>query len=191
MTNDYSMRRFFESVWEIFKTVLICLAIILPIRYYIAQPFYVKGASMEPNFHEHDYLLVDEISYRLGSPKRGDVIVFRYPKNPQEYFIKRVIGLPGETVEIKDGAVFISSSSGEATRLSESYLPLLTETVSQFNEPVVLQSDEYYVLGDNRNGSKDSRSFGPVNKDFIIGRSFFRGLPLSRVEIVKTPSYSK
>jgi signal peptidase I len=185
------MRRFFESVWEIFKTVLICLAIILPIRYYIAQPFYVKGASMEPNFHEHDYLLVDEISYRLGSPKRGDVIVFRYPKNPQEYFIKRVIGLPGETVEIKDGAVFISSSSGEATRLSESYLPLLTETVSQFNEPVVLQSDEYYVLGDNRNGSKDSRSFGPVNKDFIIGRSFFRGLPLSRVEIVKTPSYSK
>ena len=185
------MRRFFESVWEIFKTILICLAIILPIRYFIAQPFYVKGASMEPNFHEHDYLLVDEISYRFNSPKRGDVVVFRYPKNPQEYFIKRVIGLPGETIEIKDGNVYIAQAGEEAVELLESYIPPLTETVSQVSEKVTLKSDEYYVLGDNRNGSKDSRSFGPVNIDFIIGRSFFRGLPLSRVELVKNPSYNK
>jgi signal peptidase I len=185
------MRRFFESVWEIFKTVLICLAIILPIRYFVAQPFYVKGASMEPNFHEHDYLIVDEISYRFGDAKRGDVVVFRYPKDPQEYFIKRVVGLPGETVEIKDGNIYISNSAGEVMKLSESYLPSFTETVSQINEPVTLKANEYFVLGDNRNGSKDSRSFGPVDKSFIIGRTFFRGLPLSRVELIKTPSYLK
>jgi signal peptidase I len=184
------MKHFFESVWEIFKTILICLAIILPIRYYIAQPFYVKGASMEPNFHEHDYLLIDEISYRFSFPKRGDVIVFRYPQNPQEYFIKRVIGLPGETIEIKDGEVYVTSGGKSSAPLRESYIPELTETVSQISEPTTLKSDEYYVLGDNRNGSKDSRSFGPVKKDFIIGRNFFRGLPLSRVEFVKTPSYT-
>lgn len=185
------MRRFFESVWEIFKTVLICLAIILPIRYFVAQPFYVKGASMEPNFHEHDYLLVDEISYRFGDPKRGDVVVFRYPKDPQEYFIKRIVGLPGETVEIKDGNIFVSNSAEEVLKLTESYLPSFTETVSQINEPVTLKDNEFFVLGDNRNGSKDSRSFGPVDKSFIIGRTFFRGLPFSRVELIKTPSYSK
>lgn len=185
------MRRFFESVWEIFKTILICLAIILPIRYFIAQPFYVKGASMEPNFHEHDYLLVDEISYRFNEPKRGDVIVFRYPQDPQEYFIKRVIGLPGEKIEIKDGGVFITNASDESMKLNEAYLPFFTETVAQDSGPITLKNNEFFVLGDNRNGSKDSRSFGPVNKNFIIGRTFFRGLPVSRAEIVRTPTYSK
>lgn len=183
------MNRFFEGFWEIFKTACIWLAIILPIRYFIAQPFYVKGASMEPNFHEHDYLLVDEISYRFHQPGRGDTIVFRYPDDPQEYFIKRVIGLPGETVMIKDGGVYVTDSFGNTMRLPESYLPATTETVAQSEEPVTLKNNEFFVLGDNRNGSKDSRSFGPVNQSFIIGRAFFRGLPLDKLEFVQTPTY--
>lgn len=184
------MTRFFEGFWEIFKTILICCAIILPIRYFVAQPFYVKGASMEPNFHEHDYLLVDEISYRFHPPERGDIVVFRYPDDPQEYFIKRVIGLPGETVTIKEGGVYITSAQGELTRVQESYLPSFSETVSQSEEPITLKADQYFLLGDNRNGSKDSRSFGPVHKNFIIGRVFFRGLPLDKIELVKSPVYS-
>src|SRR5665811_1655226 len=101
------MRKFFLFVWEIVKVVSISLAIILPVRYYLIQPFYVKGASMEPNFHDQEYLIVDEISYRFKAPERGQVIVFRYPRNPQEYFIKRVIGLPNEDVQIRDGQVVI------------------------------------------------------------------------------------
>src|SRR5680860_453257 len=101
------MRKFFIFVWEIIKVVSISLAIILPIRYFLIQPFYVKGASMEPNFHDREYLIVDEISYRFREPARGDVIVFRYPENPEEYFIKRIIGLPGESLEIMNGGVYL------------------------------------------------------------------------------------
>jgi signal peptidase I len=86
-----------KNIWEFLKIVIVSLLIILPIRYFIIQPFYVKGASMEPNFHDREYLIIDEISYRFNEPQRGQVIVFRYPNNPQEYFIKRVIGLPGDT----------------------------------------------------------------------------------------------
>src|SRR3989338_5283921 len=89
-------------IWETAKIIIISLAIIIPIRYYLVQPFFVKGASMEENFHDGDYLLIDEISYRLEVPRRGDVIVFRYPENQTQFYIKRIIGLPGETVEIKN-----------------------------------------------------------------------------------------
>jgi signal peptidase I len=184
------MKGFFASVWEISKTILICLAIIIPVRYLIIQPFYVRGASMEPNFHEKDYLLVDEISYRLHDPVRGDVIVFRYPDDPQEYFIKRVIGLPGEIITIKDGNVYITQPSGEMFQVVEPYLAPNTDTVSQVNDSVTLSDGQFFVFGDNRNGSKDSRSFGPVNKNFIIGRVFFRGLPLKRIGGITTPTYS-
>lgn len=184
------MKRFLEFTFEIAKMVLISLAIILPIRYFLVQPFYVKGASMEPNFHEHEYLMVDEITYRFNEAKRGDVVVFRYPKDPQEYFIKRVIGLPGETVTIKDGAVVITQPSGTSFTLQESYLPDYTETVSFSEESFELKNNEYFVLGDNRNGSKDSRSFGPVSKNFIIGRAFFRGWPFERLGLLETPVYS-
>ncbi len=183
------MRRFFEFLFEIAKMVLISLAIILPIRYFLVQPFYVKGASMEPNFHEHEYLMVDEISYRFREVQRGDVVVFRYPKDPQEYFIKRVIGLPGETVTIKDGTVSVADQSGTAVTLKETYLPEYTQTIGSSEEPVKLQDDEYFVLGDNRNGSKDSRSFGPVNRSFLIGRVFFRGWPIEDLGLLHTPAY--
>ena len=94
-------------VWETIKVVVVSLAIILPIRYYLVQPFFVKGASMEANFEDGDYLLVDEISYRFSEPARGDVIIFRYPEDRSQFFIKRIIGLPGETVEIKSNKVTI------------------------------------------------------------------------------------
>src|SRR3989344_4060631 len=93
--------------WETIKIVVISLIIILPIRYFIVQPFFVKGASMESNFEDGDYIFVDELSYGFGDPERGDVVIFRYPLDQSQFFIKRVIGLPNETVEIKEGKVII------------------------------------------------------------------------------------
>jgi len=165
------MRKFFLFVWDITKVVCISLAIILPVRYYLIQPFYVKGASMEPSFYDHEYLIVDELSYRFNPPTRGQVIVFRYPRNPQEYFIKRIIGLPGEQVQIKNGQIYIyNQTQPEGFVLNEDYLPEDLLTYNQDESRLTIGEDEYFVLGDNRSASKDSRSFGPVNKSFITGK---------------------
>lgn len=178
------MKKFFLFVWEITKVVCISLAIILPVRYYLIQPFYVKGASMEPNFHDHEYLIIDEISYRFNSPIRGQVIVFRYPRNPQEYFIKRIIGLPGEQVQIKDGQVIIfNDSHPEGLVLKEKYLPADLATFDTNSEKVTVGRDEYFVLGDNRSASKDSRSFGVLSRSFITGKVLFRGWPLNEITV--------
>ncbi len=184
------LRNFFSFVFELVKVVVISLAIIIPIRYFLIQPFYVKGASMEPNFYDHEYLIIDEITYRFRSPARGDIIVFRYPLNPQEYFIKRVVGLPGEKIQIKNGDVKIYNSQyPEGVILDESYLIKNTKTYSLNEEIIILDDDEYFVLGDNRNSSKDSRSFGPIKKSFLSGRVLFRGWPFDRISLFEAPEY--
>ncbi|MFZ4631961.1 MAG: signal peptidase I [Patescibacteria group bacterium] len=180
------MKKFFLFVWEILKVGLVSAAIIIPIRYFLIQPFFVKGASMEPNFHDKEYLIIDELTYRLETPIRGQVVVFRYPRNPQEYFIKRIIALPGEEVQLKDGKVTIfNSNHPKGLTLEEKYLPkdLATYPVNQDEAKVVVGPDEYYVLGDNRNASKDSRFFGVVNKSFLIGKVLFRGWPFNEVTV--------
>jgi signal peptidase I len=184
------LKNFFVFVLELLKIIIISLVIIIPVRYFLIQPFYVKGASMEPNFYNNEYLIIDEITYRLHQPQRGDIIVFRYPKDPQEYFIKRVIGLPGEEVQIKDGGIMIfNSTNPNGFNLKETYLDPELKTNSLTQEKIALGNNEYYVLGDNRNQSKDSRSFGPVDKSFIIGRVLFRGWPFNRVTVFETPQY--
>lgn len=185
------IKNFFNFVFELIKVVVISLAIIIPVRYFLIQPFYVKGASMEPSFYDHEYLIIDEISYRFNEPRRGDIIVFRYPKNPQEYFIKRVIGLPGEDIEIKDGEVFVYNNEyKEGATLEEDYLPVGTKTYGGFSKDMVsLDEDEFFVLGDNRNSSKDSRSFGPVKRSFITGRVLLRGWPFSKIGFFSAPEY--
>lgn len=146
---------------------------------------------MEPNFHDHEYLIIDEISYRLNEPKRGDIIVFRYPRNPQEYFIKRLIGLPGEEVQVKDGEVIIfNSENPEGMVIDEPYLAEGVKTYGLSEEKVTLEEDEFFVLGDNRNSSKDSRSFGVVNKSFIIGKVLFRGWPFDKIQLFETHTYT-
>ncbi len=178
------MKKFLLFVWEIIKVALISAAIIIPIRYFLIQPFFVKGASMEPNFHDKEYLIIDEISYRFTPPERGQVIVFRYPRNPQEYFIKRVIGLPGEEVQIKDGKVIIfNATHAQGFTLDEKYLSANFTTFNQDETKVAVGPGEYYVLGDNRGASKDSRYFGVVNKSFVTGKVLFRGWPLNEVTV--------
>ncbi len=171
-----------ELVWETIKVIIISLAIILPIRYFIIQPFYVKGASMEPNFYDHEYLIIDEISYRFKEPQRGEVIVFRYPKDPKQFFIKRIIGLPGETIKIHDGKItIINQKHPGGFILDES--AYLGNKYTRGNLEVKLKKDEYFVLGDNRNSSLDSRIFGPIKRKSIIGRTWIRGWPLKRITI--------
>jgi signal peptidase I len=175
-------------IWETIKIVTVSLAIIIPIRYYLVQPFFVKGASMEQNFHDGDYLLIDEISYRFHEPRRGDVIVFRYPENPSQFYIKRIIGLPGETVEVKNNKVKIYNTEFE-TGFSpkEYYLYDGQETFG--NNMTQLKDDEYFVMGDNRLQSSDSRRWGPVAQRFITGRAFIRLWPVTKITKVEAVNY--
>lgn len=185
------VKNFFAYVFELVKVVVISLAIIIPVRYYLIQPFYVKGASMEPNFYDKEYLIIDEISYRFYEPVRGDIVVFRYPRKPEEFFIKRVIGLPGEKIQIKDGSVYIYNQEyQDGVKLEEKYLPADLRTYGLNDEIKALSASEYYVLGDNRNSSKDSRSFGAVDKKFIAGRVLLRGWPFNRIDVFSAPEYS-
>jgi signal peptidase I len=186
------MKKFLIFVWELVKVVAISAAIILPIRFFLIQPFIVKGESMEPNFYDKEYLIIDEISYRFQAPERGQVVVFRYPRNPQEYFIKRIIGLPGETIDIKDGQVVVyNADKPEGFILDESYLPNDLATYSENEGRVTVGADEYFVLGDNRGASKDSRYFGPVDKSFVTGKVLLRGWPFSRFAVFGREDWPK
>ena len=175
-------------IFEVIQVVVISLAIIIPIRYFLIQPFYVKGASMEPNFYDHEYLIIDEISYRFTEPERGDIVVFRYPNDPKQYFIKRIIGLPNETIEIQNGQVLVYNEvNPEGAVVEEEYL---VDTYTAGNKKVKLRDDEFFVLGDNRTSSMDSRTFGPVNNDYIVGRVWLRGWPVTKLKIFKNPEYN-
>lgn len=176
------MRKILAFIWDTLKIVIISLAIIIPVRYYLVQPFFVRGASMRPNFDNGQYLVIDEISYRFESPKRGEVIVFRYPLDPSQFYIKRIIGLPNETVEVKGGRVFVYSESGQRILLDESfYLP--QDIITPGNFKIELGPDQYFVLGDNRRASSDSRNWGALEKKFIVGRVWLRIWPFDIAKV--------
>ncbi len=176
-----------EFVGELLHVVVISLAIIIPVRYFLIQPFYVKGASMEPNFYDHEYLIIDEISYRFNEPKRGDIVVFRYPNDPRQYFIKRVIGLPGERVKVSGGQVTVyNDEHPEGTVLDEN--AYLGTIYTHGDKEERLDTGEYFLLGDNRAASLDSRIFGAVPRSFIVGKVWFRGWPPEKVKLFTAQS---
>lgn len=159
---------------ELLKLVFLSLLIVVPFRMYIAQPFIVDGASMDPTFKTGEYLIVDEITYRFSPPERGSILIFKYPQDPKKSFIKRVIGLPNETVSIRDGQVtIINTENPNGFRIEEPYIKLTKRDSSNF----VLGPDEFFVLGDNRLQSSDSRIWGPVPEANIIGRPIIRFFP--------------
>ena len=162
---------------EFIKTLVISVALAIAIRYVLIQPFRVQGASMEPSFYADDYLIVDELTPRLAAYQRGDVVIF---KHNSSFYIKRIIGLPGEKIAIKNDQVSINDFI-----LKEDYL---TEKTSGAID-IVLEKDEYFVLGDNRDSSSDSRSWGALDKSLIVGRVWLRLLPLSKLEKFNAPSY--
>lgn len=161
-----------ESFWDLIKFSLFLIAIIIPFRMFVAQPFIVSGASMDPTFHEGDYLIVDELSYFLREPKRGEVIIFSNPTNESQFFIKRVIALPGETVSVDNDQVRVFTNQ-EQIILDEPYLG----STGNRNKTLTLGEDEYFVMGDNRAVSYDSRMWGPLKSEMVKGRALFRLFP--------------
>ncbi len=183
-------------VYEVVKMFLLAVVIIVPIRVFLFQPFIVRGASMEPNFQEKEYLIINEFGYKdvnlFGGkfhvqPRkdfvRGEIVVFKAPIRRKDFYVKRIIGLPGETVRVKDGIVtIINDANTEGFVLDESdYLPVGRVTTGNLEQ--VLSDGEYFVLGDNRNHSSDSRRFGPIAKEEFIGRVFLRAFPFNKISI--------
>lgn len=167
---------------EIIKFTVIALAIVIPVRAYIAQPFVVSGASMDPTFATGEYLIVDELSYRFNEPARGQVIIFKFPRDTKTYFIKRVIGLPGETVDVRQGNVSVIDKDSNVINLDEPYVNESHMVSDTFT--VTLGENEYFVMGDNRAQSSDSRSWGPLERKYIIGRPIVRLLPIDKIELL-------
>jgi len=172
---------------ELIEIVVISLAIILPIRYFLIQPFYVKGASMEPSFDDHEYLIIDELSYRFRGPERGEVVVFRYPLDPRQYFIKRIVGLPGETVRVSDSKIIVTNAEHPDGFVVDESAYLSPDVVTFGDKTIHLASDEYFVMGDNRTASLDSRTFGPLPYKHIVGRVWIRGWPIARATVFSAP----
>jgi len=160
--------KFMAAFWETIKIIVIALLIIIPVRAYVVQPFFVSGASMEPTFNNGDYLIIDELSYHFRQPERGDVIVFKFPQDPEQFYLKRIIGLPGGFVLNEEGWNRQGFTFG--------------------NIRVRLGVDEYFVLGDNRSASSDSRRWGPLTRNLIVGRVLARALPLSKVGFILSPT---
>ncbi len=176
-------------IYDVLKTVSTVLGVAFLIRFFLIQPFYVSGPSMEPNFHNNQYIIVDQVTYRFRTPHRGDVIVFKWPQNTAVSFIKRVIALPGETVEVRSGQVVIYNQqhpNGEL--LSENYLRG-ADTPNDARR--TLSKNEYFVMGDNRHNSSDSRIWGPVPRHLIVGKVWVVIYPFSDFQTIGTPSYGK
>jgi len=182
------MKSILYSIWETFEIVLVAVITVVIIRNFLIQPFLVSGASMEPNFSSGDYLLIDEISYRFREPQRGEVVVFHYPGDESTYYIKRIIGLPGEQLAINDGKIIIFNKEyPKGFSVEEKYLPLGLQTSGK--KEIVLKDSEYFVLGDNRNYSFDSRSWGNLQKAEIVGLVRLRLWPFNKVVAVEKPAY--
>ncbi len=182
------MRKFLASVLEVVEVIVIAIAAVVVIRTFLVQPFLVSGTSMSPNFSNGDYVLVDELTYRLRPPERGEVVVFRDPQDLSTYFIKRIIGLPGDTVKIANNTITVYDTQHPGGLvLDESYLP--KGTVTAGTESYTLSTSTYLVLGDNRPFSFDSRSWGPLPSKDLIGLVRVRLWPPTAIQAFAAPKY--
>jgi signal peptidase I len=191
-------RRALGCAFEVVETLVLTLLIYLVIHNFVAQPFEVRMSSMTPTIVEHEYVLIDKISPRFADYQRGDVVVFQPPADYQSEgdipFIKRVIGLPGETVQLINGAVWVTAPGGSATRLDEPYVARAGGATVPTTCPPAdctgtweVPDGEFFVMGDNRGASQDSRVFGPIVRDSIIGRAWVRYFPVDRIGVVGRP----
>lgn len=182
------MRKFFASLLEVLEIAVIAVVAVFIVRTFLVQPFLVSGASMSPNFSNGDYVLVDELTYRLRPPERGEVVVFHDPQDYSTYFIKRIIGLPGERVVLKDDSItIVNGGHPQGFALHESYLPQGLQTSG--SSTYIVSSSTYLLFGDNRPFSYDSRSWGPLPTKNIVGLVRVRLWPLSELTAFAAPQY--
>lgn len=168
-----------ESVWDIVKFIVLALIIVIPIRMFVAQPFLVNGRSMDPTLKNHDYLIVDELSYFLREPHRGEVIIFRYPLDHKQHFVKRLIGLPGDTIRIINGTVTIITKEGKTLELEDTYV--VNHSYESLVD-IVVPEGQLFVMGDNRAESYDSRSWRFLPRELATGRALFRLYPFKNMD---------
>jgi len=174
------------GIFDFLKTVVIIVGIAFAIRAFLIQPFIVEGQSMEPNFENNNYLITEKVSYRLHAPQRGDIIIFHPPGDDEINYIKRVIGVPGDHIQIKSGSVLVNGK-----KISEPYLESDEQTLvgkSEFSD-ITLADNQFFLMGDNRNHSRDSREIGVVGKDRIISRIWFRLLPVNEIKAFAHVNY--
>ena len=179
---------------DIIETIVVAAAIFVVVYLFLLQPHQVRGASMEPNLSDGQYILTDKISYRFEKPRRGDIIVFKAPVDPNFDYIKRIIGLPGESIQIKDGKIIIKNTTHpkgfvleEPYKINGSDQP---GTLLEDNREFKISEDNYFVLGDNRNQSFDSREWGELSRKNIIGKTWLRYWPISKFSFVKRVGFS-
>ena len=175
-----------EFIMEILETVVFIGSLFIVIYLFIAQPNQVKGESMMPTFQNGNYIFTSKVTYKLRNPQRGDVIVFHSPGNPDIEYIKRVIGLPGDTVLLKNTEVFVNGRKLNEPYTSDITLPL-PNGYAQEDVPISVPEDYYFVMGDNRPHSSDSRDFGPITYESIIGQVFYRYFPTDKMGIIRNP----
>ncbi|MCX6810601.1 MAG: signal peptidase I [Candidatus Berkelbacteria bacterium] len=187
---------FFSFLFDLAKTFVVVMLIAFAIRYFVIQPFVVDGDSMMPTFVNNEYLIAEKISYDFTQPSRGDIVIFRYPKNPSIIYIKRIIGLPGETVTIKDGKVYIADSlDATPLQVTESYIDssiktnLFDATAPDQQLKLTLKDNEFFALGDNRDHSSDSREWGILPRANIIGRVWLTVTPIDHFKLWSHQNY--
>ncbi len=164
-------------IWDLVKILVVALAIIIPFRTFVAEPFVVSGSSMVPNFHYKDYLIIDRISYQFHQPKRGDVIVLKYPKDTFQYYIKIISGCPVDQISCQQGKVdVLTKGTQQLEVLKEDYLPSNAPTTN-CKHLTTMGSEEYFVLGDNRNNANDSHTGWTVPRQDIIGKAWLSVWP--------------
>lgn len=173
------------AIIDFIKTTIIVVFLALIIRLFVVQPFIVEGQSMLPTFSNNDYLITEKISYSIRSPERGEIVIFHPPDNPSINYIKRLVGLPGDSIEVKDQSVYVNTQ-----KINEPYLTSNEQTnVATKDFTLTLKSGEYFVLGDNRNHSRDSREIGPIPYSSIVSRVWVRLLPVDNVRAFAAIDY--
>lgn len=184
-----SIKRAVAAFFDFLQGIVVILALMVMVYLFVMSPQEINGASMEPNFHNGEYILTNKVEYRIGNPKRGDVVIFKSPKNKDIDYIKRVIGLPGDIVALRNNSIYVNGN-----KLEESYLApgvvIFGESYLHENQEVTVPPGKYFVLGDNRPHSSDSREFGPIAKEDFIGKAFLRYWPFSQFGTIIQPSYS-
>ncbi len=184
-----NLKNIAEFIWEMVQTALTVIIVVYLVKTFLFQLFIVDGQSMEPTLHDKEMLLVDKLSYHFRSPHRGEIVIFQKPGEPSVNFIKRVIGLPGETVVIKNGKVYIKNSA-DANLESIEEIYLSPDTPTNGEEEVLVKENEVFVMGDNRTNSQDSRVIGSIPYKSILGRALFTYWPIKDATWLITPKYN-
>lgn len=188
-TGMESIKRAVAALFDFLQGIVVILALMVMVYLFVMSPQEINGASMEPNFYNGEFILTNKVEYRVGNPKRGDVVIFKSPKNKDIDYIKRVIGLPGDTVALRHNAIYVNGN-----KLEEAYLTpgvvIFGESYLHENQEVTIPQGKYFVLGDNRPHSSDSREFGPIAKENFIGKAFLRYWPFSQFGTIPHPTYS-